>query len=152
MEKPIDKPNKKPIEIIYIGLPDNLKNKVFWVEDNYRTNPLSTMSGGVVVVIEYCDGEVLGYDKIKQPIEYINAIDVFRKCYKGIQTLTKYGQTRVSVVFDNILFKTIVSEIYCGKFFKKNSVTFKKVWDHQSTDETPIIAIENYLKSNNISF
>ena len=62
------------IDSIYLGLPENLALKVLIVKDNYRVNPLSKEPGGISVVVEYTDGQVLLYDKIKMPSKYIKQI------------------------------------------------------------------------------
>ena len=44
------------------------------VKDKYRTNELSLRPGGCTVVVEFMDGRVLEYDKIKNPGAYIAAM------------------------------------------------------------------------------
>jgi hypothetical protein len=44
------------------------------VKDEYRTNPLSLIPGGYTVMVEYKDGTILFYDKIKNPNAYIEMI------------------------------------------------------------------------------
>ena len=44
------------------------------VQDQYRTNALSHIEGGVEVKIHYKDGEVRIYDKVKNPKRYIRSI------------------------------------------------------------------------------
>jgi hypothetical protein len=43
----------------------------FYVGDDYRTNPLSNKNGGCTVIIEYTNGRVMAYDKVKNPRAYI---------------------------------------------------------------------------------
>jgi len=44
------------------------------VTDPYRKNPLSTKPGGSVVKAEKWNGQILVYDKIKNPRAYIDAM------------------------------------------------------------------------------
>jgi hypothetical protein len=44
------------------------------VADQYRTNPMSLTPGGYTVMVEYKDGTVLFYDKVKNPNAYIKRI------------------------------------------------------------------------------
>jgi len=44
------------------------------VKDEYRTNHLSLIPGGYTVMVEYKDGTILFYDKIKNPNAYIERI------------------------------------------------------------------------------
>lgn len=46
----------------------------YYVSDEYRTNPKSLSPGGSTVVVEYYDGEIRAYDKIKNSQAYINSI------------------------------------------------------------------------------
>jgi hypothetical protein len=45
------------------------------VQDEYRTNPLSTQPGGDEVTIYLKDGTVRTYDKIKSPQRYIAGLE-----------------------------------------------------------------------------
>ena len=88
------------IEKIYIGLPEDLKDKVFWVARPYRTNLLSHIEGGTDVIMEYHNGDVLGYDWIKEPFQYIRALDVMKECWS-----TGDDPKILRMHFDNNLFK-----------------------------------------------
>lgn len=44
------------------------------VADNYRTNSLSLKPGGCTIVVEYNNGHIFEYDKIKNPDAYIRKI------------------------------------------------------------------------------
>lgn len=46
----------------------------YFVSDTFRTNSLSLVPGGSVVVINESDGTTKAYDKVKNPKAYINAI------------------------------------------------------------------------------
>lgn len=50
-------------------------SKPLKVADPYRTNQLSIQPGGVIVVVEYADGKILEYDKVKNPSAYIRSIE-----------------------------------------------------------------------------
>jgi hypothetical protein len=113
------------IKRIYIGLPQALINKVFWVARPYRTNPLSHIEGGIDIVMEYRNGKVLGYDWIKCSTSYIYAIfgetvDNYNddndfedskddKCFAS----TAHGKSLESNIR---ILKSIISAIYIRKF------------------------------------
>jgi hypothetical protein len=48
--------------------------KIVKVSDQYRTNNLSLIEGGSTVEIHLTDGKKLIYDKVKNPVAYINRI------------------------------------------------------------------------------
>lgn len=46
----------------------------YYVSDEYRTNPKSLVPGGSTVAVEYYDGTIKAYDKVKNTTAYINSI------------------------------------------------------------------------------
>jgi hypothetical protein len=130
------------VERIYIGLPEELKEKVFWVTRPYRTNPLSHIPGGTDIIVEYHNGEVLGYDWIKEPFNYIREIDVVKECCSNGD-----DPDVISFDFDLELFKSKVSGIFIRKFKTENhkSVNFEKVWNSKTTTDSPLNAIDNFI-------
>ena len=62
------------IKNIYIGLPNDLVEKIYIVNEEYRTNPLSKIKGGLDIVIEYLGGSALLYNNIKNPYKYIKKV------------------------------------------------------------------------------
>lgn len=134
------------VERIYIGLPEHLKDKVFWVERAKRTNELSHIPGGTDVVMEYHNSQVLGYDWIKDPFNYIRAMDVIQECF------IPWGENKYRIRFNLDLFKTKVSGIFIRKYKTENYkiVYFEKVWDSATTNETPFRAIDKFLSSENL--
>lgn len=55
-----------------LGLPENIR--MFWVERESRTNPLSHQEGGYDVIVVYKHEDAKGYDWIKFPPAYLKAI------------------------------------------------------------------------------
>jgi len=47
----------------------------FYVGDKYRTNPLSLKPGGHTVSIEFENGDVLRYNKIKNAKAYVKSLN-----------------------------------------------------------------------------
>ncbi len=86
------------------------QKRPFRVGDEYRTNPLSLISGGFSIEIEFQDGRILVYDKIKYPNAYIRA--VWRN--------SRYANNRISD------YKMLLSAV--KKAFKSFSVDGKIVW------------------------
>jgi hypothetical protein len=62
--------------------------KILKVGDKYRTNNLSLIEGGSTVEIHLTDGKILVYDKVKNPVAYINMIrkksDVHQAFVNGV--------------------------------------------------------------------
>ena len=62
--------------------------KILKVGDEYRTNNLSLIEGGSTVEIHLTDGKILVYDKVKNPVAYINMIrkksDVHQAFVNGV--------------------------------------------------------------------
>lgn len=111
--------------MIYIGIPENIKNFVKWVTRYYRVNELSHIPGGSDVIIEYTNGMILGYDWIKNPSNYVESI-IYYHILKGFE---KYSIIqKIEIIKDNII------AIYARKYKKENhnSVEFEKAWDQQS--------------------
>lgn len=46
----------------------------FRVGDDWRTNQMSNVPGGSIVIVEYVDGQRMVYDKIKYPSAYIRRV------------------------------------------------------------------------------
>jgi cold shock CspA family protein len=63
--------NPDRIKYVYLGLPEHLTHIVLWVDPKYRKNRLSFIPGGSDVVVEYHNGQALGYNRIKMPSRYI---------------------------------------------------------------------------------
>jgi len=58
-----------------LGLEQECEKKIFWVEDEYRKNELSFTEGGTDVIVDYFDKDfLLGYDKVKNIILYVDQI------------------------------------------------------------------------------
>jgi len=52
----------------------NFEREILWVGDSHRTHPWSLEPGGSTVVVEFLDGKILGYDKVKRPHRYMPKI------------------------------------------------------------------------------
>ena len=93
----------KTIKEIYIGLPDKLVDKVYWVEQKFRTNPLSKVPGGEDIVVEFNTGEVLAYNNIKYPSDYIKNI-VTKRLKISSDSFNRYSiEDRIKVYKNHII-------------------------------------------------
>jgi hypothetical protein len=143
------------IKRIYLGLPDELKEKVFRVGRVYRTNPLSHIEGGIDVVIDYCEGLPKLYDWVKDSTSYvfkilrnqivsdINKIEVSNENEETAGFIDcSYGR---SLAENILIIKRIISAIYFRQFNRDNfsRIPFVKVWDNQYSENTPWHAIQN---------
>lgn len=107
--------NEEP-QRVYIGLPENFVNRVFWVADIYRTNIQSHEPGGYDVVVEYDNEVVRGYDRIKTPSAYIASFF--------------YGE---------------IVKVYARKTADEDeysTASFEEVWNIESSKEDPCEALK----------
>ncbi|MGL4503540.1 MAG: hypothetical protein ACRCU2_31055 [Planktothrix sp.] len=107
--------NEEP-QRVYIGLPENFVNRVFWVSDIYRPHPLSHEPGGYDVVVEYDNEVVRGYDRIKTPSAYIASFF--------------YGE----------IVRVYARKNADGDEYSKDP--FEEVWNIESSKEDPCEALE----------
>ena len=122
------------IKRIYTGLPEYLINEVLWVERNYRINELSHQPGGFDVVIEYKSGNVLGYDWIKRPPQYIDKIIKNDALQNGITDFESFDESQ-----QLLLAKRLINAAYARKYANEedfNNVAFQQVWDSSSSEIT----------------
>ena len=101
---------------IYLGLPFEFKDKVLWIADNYRTNPLSHQPGGNDIVIEYTNGKIYAYDRIKSPSPYINKIVInhFTKKSLSLDNISRVLQIKVV--------KSEVKRLFARKYTMKMNI------------------------------
>ncbi|MEM7590932.1 MAG: hypothetical protein AAF383_05335 [Cyanobacteria bacterium P01_A01_bin.83] len=137
----------------YAGLPEDLVNRVLWVERDIRTNYLSHILGGTNLVIEYRDGRVLGYDWIKRPSLYVaKAICVFeqwgwdRSYYRNYSHFLNYfeacDKSGNNAFTENSLFKIFARK----EHYKKPGVfdPFREIWN--SSTSTSYLALFSALR------
>lgn len=119
---------------VYIGLPQRLADAVLWVGDKYRTNPLSRRPGGSDVVVEYHNGYVLGYDKIKYPPVYIHTF------FPGI---VEYGGDEFNRLDERQ--KLQIAKQKIARFYWRtdnndqdySTANFVEVWNSETSNEMP---------------
>ena len=144
MERKVYKPRKR-IKDAYDGLPDELIEELFWVEMEYQTNLLSHISGGDDVVIEYYNGEVLGYKRIKDYIAYIEKI---------LRELAKLSASKFRKL--NFEDRMEIAEDFIDRIFVRKSITrddhffgsFEEVWNSNMYNKTPTSALKKYRRRN----
>lgn len=116
---------QRPIEKVYLGLPDHLVHRVQPVAREYRTNPLSHEPGGFDIVVEYKDGDVLLYDWIKRPSAYVAAF--FSGGYELADKAD--GITRI------FLRKYLTEE-------ERPLAEFREVWNSVTSLEHPVVVLK----------
>jgi|AntRauTorckE5430_2_1112549.scaffolds.fasta_scaffold02698_4 hypothetical protein len=109
----------------------NYKNEIFWVDDEHRVHPWSVEPGGSTVVVEYLNGQILGYDKVKRPHRYMPKI--FKEDKRNIYTIWNDG------TLDKYL-EDYVKRIYASK---EGSNVLDEIWKH-GDKESPIEKLEEY--------
>lgn len=122
------------IENVYNGLPEEFKERVHWVPDEYRTNSLSLVPGGYLIVVEYQNGNINGYMKVKRPVNYIETF--FKGAIKqgnlNYDDLNKEQQ----ISFAKKTYRTIWKRRLRIKRDYLNG-SFKKTWDSNINDSLP---------------
>jgi hypothetical protein len=119
----------KEIINTYIGLPNNLKKVIRWVQDKYRKNTLSLITGGSDIIVEYIDSKVYGYNKIKFPSKYIKSI-LLNTLFSNIKDFDKLE------IEDQLkLVKKEIATVYIKEYQSENENEnrFEKIWDSTST-------------------
>lgn len=125
---------------VLIGIPEGIKDKIFWVAREYRTNQLSFVPGGSDVIVVYHNSSILGYDWVKLPSRYIPKImdKEIEVIYVGYGEMDENQQLHV--------FKTMVSSIYARKYSPDNwnSAPFEKIWDSTTSKELPWEVLKDF--------
>lgn len=126
--------NKKVVDRIYIGLPEELIPQVFWVDRSYRTNLLSHEPGGSDIIIKFQTSEVYGYDWVKFPYQYIQSI--FENSSKipkvEFETFEAYEQLNCL----RSLFHTIYLRTWIGKKDYQHA-SFHEIWCSDYSTQIP---------------
>lgn len=106
------------------GLPENIKNKVHWLEKPNSTTSSDKEKIFTDLVIELQNGKVLGFNKIIMPSEYIKNIfqEFFSRNILANQNPSR--QQKLSIV------KQYIFRIYCRIYNGDPSkeTPFKKIW------------------------
>ena len=116
---------------VYFGIPEELKSIIFWVNDKFRINDLSLVNGGTDIVVEYRNGKVIGYNKVKYPSKYIEKIfvDKFEDLVPTIEVL-KQNVIRIFVRRNDTLNSSIEK--------------FTEIWNSKSSVEMPYEVLDCY--------
>lgn len=106
------------------GLPDNIKHKVHWLAKPIKTTSQNQSTIFTDLVIELQNGEVLGFNKIIMPSEYIKHIfeEFFARNILAIQTPSRHQKLSI--------LRQYIFRIYCRIYNKANNAetSFKKIW------------------------
>ncbi|MFL0684607.1 MAG: hypothetical protein ACJLTB_15510 [Algoriphagus aquaeductus] len=124
------KPNR-----VFIGIPEDLAKYIFWVDREYRTNPLSHSLGGTDIVVEFNNGKLFGYDLIKYPNKYL----------EGILTkeLNQINGQKSPIELEDL--KSLVKRIYAGVNSEENSeLIFQEIWSRDKSKDLPFKLLGNF--------
>jgi len=135
----------RKIKEVYEGLPIHLIDRVFWVTDQYRKNPLSLIEGGTDVVVEYHSQEVFGYDKIKFPPKYMDAI--FTHYFKSHGYHYDINAEKVAALVE---IKAVIRRIFAKKYENAedyNSTVFSEIWNSDTSNELPSEALQSFHRT-----
>jgi len=119
---------------------------IFWVGQGYRTNPLSKTEGGSEVVVVYANGSKYGYDRIKKPSRYIDAIshkiiDLDKDTYDSLTDEEKLSS-----------FKEAINLIYVRRPSQESTASsplYEEVWNSEIADLLPAALLDAYENSTN---
>lgn len=117
-----------------IYLSNTFKSNIIWVSDNFRTNLLSLLPGGFCVIIEYCDGSIYGYDKIKFKELYIQKILYVYFSNKEINLEESSNEEKLQMI-----------NIYLSKIYFKEYTTqsdydesdYELFWSNENSEFLP---------------
>lgn len=123
------------ISTVYEGVPAHLYQQVKWVATEYRTHPLSHEPGGCNIIVEYHNGKVLGYNRVKFPSYYIG------KFWHGNLIVVDRDFSDYSRSFQNAFIKKHVSRIFAADTSDDRNelsrVSFKEVWNAIHSTDLP---------------
>jgi len=123
------------------GLSTEISSSLFWVGQSYRTNELSLTPGGTNVIVHYRNGEVLGYNRIKYPSKYIDAILSRRVFGNGTKLSEIPSEAAVEFISNEVV------AIYALKYedVDKGCEEYKEVWNCDST-QMPWDKMDDYME------
>ena len=129
------------IKKIYLGLPQDMRTRVFWVGRKFRTNLLSHQPGGVDIIVEYHSGKIFGYDWIKYPSRYV--LNIFNRHFKK-------NNENFETFKENIqlgIIKKEVSRIFARVYEKDEfeTVNFEEVWNSEIDKKLPWDKLKEFV-------
>jgi hypothetical protein len=121
-------------------LPLHIREEVLWVARYFRKSPLSHEPGGSDIVVEYQNGSVYGYDWIKKPSSYINAI-----LNRKVEDEHDISLNNLDEVEQLNVMRNVVKTIY-GRWYddddEQKTVPFGEVWNNNDATELPSASLE----------
>lgn len=129
------------IKKIYLGLPQDMRTRVFWVGRKFRTNLLSHQPGGGDIIVEYHSGKIFGYDWIKYPSRYV--LNIFNRHFKK-------NNENFETFKENIqlgIIKKEVSRIFARVYEKDEfeTVNFEEVWNSEIDKKLPWDKLKEFV-------
>ena len=129
------------IKKIYLGLPQEMRTRVFWVGRKFRTNLLSHQPGGGDIIVEYHSGKIFGYDWIKYPSRYV--LNIFNRHFKK-------NNENFETFKENIqlgIIKKEVSRIFARVYEKDEfeTVNFEEVWNSEIDKKLPWDKLKEFV-------
>jgi hypothetical protein len=143
------------LQRIFIGLPDELKEKVFRVGRQYRTSHLSHEEGGADIVVDRINQIPLLYDWVKFTSSYIltilrneamKEVDIDKLLAEAGDRFVIKSSMGISIEEAEEILKTKFSAIWARNFTKENfnNVPFELVWDKETSKEGIFQAVDTY--------
>jgi hypothetical protein len=121
------------IKRVYIGIPEDLRNLNLWGVRENRKNYLSHIPRGNDAVVEYHNKNVFGYDWIKFPSRYVNAIWDENKS-KSHKDYRYFNENRQPTII-----RQHISRIFAKSYEKSNYNTepYKGIWNSKTSIKLP---------------
>ncbi len=129
------------IKKIYLGLPQDMRTRVFWVGRKFRTNLLSHQPGGGDIIVEYHSGKIFGYDWIKYPSRYV--LNIFNRHFK--KNNENFERFKENIQLGII--KKEVSRIFARVYEKDEfeTVNFEEVWNSEIDKKLPWDKLKEFV-------
>ena len=133
------------VKHVYIGLPNELKDRILWVGRKYRTNRLSHVKGGADVIVEYGNGVVLGYDWVKRPSGYVYTAfaDQVGLPIWDLRKMSKNDQLGLA--------RDKIDRLYARRYSGPDdfsTAAFVEVWDSRTSNSLPWEVLEVFDSPN----
>lgn len=138
--------DSKDINDVYLGIDPKLRDHVFRVGREHRTNPLSHKQGGSDIIVEYKNitkykTPVLAYDWIKFPSAYVKAF------FSREGELYEFNFENMSDEVKLQFVKTQIGRIFSRKYESENKrleTSFEEAWNCQIATRLPWIDLKKF--------
>ena len=119
-------------ENYYAGLPEDLIDRVFWVEREFRIHYLSHIKGGHNIIFEYHDGRILEYDWVHFPNAYLRKI-ICDLLGCNPNEFDNLGSETIMDILESNFHRIFINQYRDDGTSKR----FREVWNSDTFDKVP---------------